>query len=169
MTKQHEYEIDIQWVGNLGQGTGGYRAYSRNHEIRAAGVPPIPGSSDPSFRGDATRWNPEQLLLASVAQCHMLWYLGLAAAAGVVVVDYSDNPTGTMVEESGGEGQFTEVTLKPVVTIDDPGQTKLAEHLHHQVGEKCFIARSVNFPIRHNVTIRHANVDVSSPSPSPLT
>lgn len=148
--KEHDYSVAVTWTGNDGAGTVDYRAYRRDHEIAAPGRPTILGSSDPAFRGDPTRWNPEELLVAAVSQCHMLWFLHLAASAGVSVVEYVDRPTGTMIEEPGGVGQFREVTLRPEVTINDPAQLELAESLHHQAGQVCFIARSVNFPIRHD-------------------
>lgn len=149
VAKEHRYSVEVAWTGNTGAGTTDYRAYRRDNEVTAPGRPMIPGSSDPSFRGDATRWNPEQLLVAAVSQCHMLWFLHLASSAGVTVVDYVDRPTGTMTEEPGGAGQFREITLHPEVTITDPAQLGLADGLHHQAGELCFIARSVNFPITH--------------------
>ncbi|MGO4858290.1 OsmC family protein [Arthrobacter sp. 2MCAF14] len=154
MTKTHNYAIDLAWTGNLGEGTANPRAYSRNHDVTVEGVGTISGSSDPSFRGDPTRWNPEQLLVASIAQCHMLWYLGLAAAARIVVTDYQDHPTGTMLEKTNGAGQFSEVILRPEVTIASPRDEDRARELHERVAEFCFIARSINFPIHHEVTIR---------------
>ena len=146
---QHHYSLTVTWTGNDGQGTEGYRAYRRDHEITAPGLPPILGSSDPTFLGDPARWNPEQLLVAALAQCHMLWYLHLASSAGVTVVDYLDQPTGTMLERPSGAGQFSEATLHPQVTITDPSQLALAESLHDRIGDVCFIARSVNFTIHH--------------------
>ncbi|MFD7010412.1 OsmC family protein [Rhodococcus jostii] len=152
----HDYTLTVTWTGTRGAGTAGPDAYDRDHVIAAAGKPDLPGSADPSFRGDATRWNPEELLVASLSQCHMLWYLGLAAAAGVVVVDYRDDPTGTMVEHPDGAGEFTEVVLAPVVTVADGSMVARAEQLHTRAHEKCFIARSVNFPVRHRPAVRVA-------------
>lgn len=150
----HRYELAISWTGNTGAGTSSIRAYSRDHEVRATGLEPIAASSDPAFRGNPARWNPEQLYLASIAQCHMLWYLGLAAEAGVVVTGYEDRPIGVMIEESNGAGQFDSVTLRPTVTITPTSDAELAEKLHHRVGEYCFIARSINTPIHHEVTVQ---------------
>lgn len=150
---EHNYAIDITWTGNTGQGTKNLRSYSRNHDITANGLPTIAASSDPAFRGDSSRWNPEQLFLSSIAQCHMLWYLGLAAQAGITVNGYKDRPTGVMVEEANGAGQFDSVTLNPVVTISADSDSAVAENLHHQVADYCFIARSIQTPIHHNVTI----------------
>jgi len=157
MTRQHHYELGLSWTGNDGAGTRSYREYRRDHIVTAAGAPAIPGSSDPAFRGDPARWNPEQLLVASLAQCHLLWYLHFAATAGVVVVEYEDTPIGTMVEEPGGGGRFSEVTLRPRVTISAESDPALAESLHAKVGDVCFIARSVNFPVRHDPTIAIAS------------
>jgi organic hydroperoxide reductase OsmC/OhrA len=145
----HFYRVTVRWTGNQGSGTSGYRSFSREHEVSAPGKPSINGSSDPAFRGDPSRWSPEDLLVASLAQCHLLWYLHLAAMAGVVVTDYSDDPIGTMTENPDGSGQFTEVVLRPQVTVAEPAQAERALALHEQVSSLCFIARSVNFPVRH--------------------
>lgn len=150
---EHNYAIAITWTGNTGQGTKNLRSYSRNHDVAADGLPVIAASSDPAFRGESSRWNPEQLFLSSIAQCHMLWYLGLAAQAGVTVNGYEDRPTGTMVEEANGAGQFDSVTLNPIVTISADSNAHVARELHHRVADYCFIARSVQTPIHHNVTI----------------
>ena len=145
----------MEWTGNLGTGTSGYRAYSRDHDVRGvtADLPVIHGSADPAFRGDAHRWNPEQLLLASLAQCHMLWYLHLAADAGVTVTAYSDTPTCIMVERPGGAGEFTSATLRPAVTIAPDSDPERAAALHDRAAEYCFIARSVRFPVHHETVI----------------
>ncbi len=149
----HNYSIELIWTGNTGSGTTSYRGFSRDHEVAATGPELILGSSDPAFRGDASRWNPEQLYIASIAQCHMLWYLHLATQAGVVVTDYVDRPTGVMVEEATGAGQFDSVTLHPTVTIAAGSDPSVAEELHERVGDYCFIARSINTPIRHEVVV----------------
>lgn len=153
MARSHHYSLTVRWTGDHGSGTSSYTSYSRNHEVSAAGVPAIPGSSDPAFRGDGSRWNPEQLLVAAVAQCHMLWFLHLAANAGIVVTAYEDEATGEMLEEADGSGQFSSVTLHPVVTIAAGGDAALAYQLHERAGELCYIARSVKFPIHHEATI----------------
>lgn len=151
--KQHTYRVNVVWTGNEGSGTANYRAYSRNHEISAAGKTPVLGSADPSFRGDPARWNPEELLLASLSACHKLWYLGLCAAAGVTVVAYRDEAEGVMLEESSGAGQFSSVTLRPriEITVDSDRQTAL--DLHHKAHDMCFIARSMNFPVNNEPEI----------------
>lgn len=145
--KTHHYAVNVTWTGNEGTGTSSYRNYSRAHVISAPGKASIDGSSDPSFRGDPTRWNPEELLIASLAACHKLWYLGLCAGAGISVVAYEDNVEGSMVEESNGAGQFTSVQLRPTVTLAPGSDLAKAEALHHEAHEMCFIARSVNFPV----------------------
>jgi organic hydroperoxide reductase OsmC/OhrA len=147
--RTHTYETVVTWTGNTGTGTSGYRDYERAHDVRADGRPVIPGTSDPAFRGDPSRWNPEQLLVASLSQCHMLWYLHLATRAGVVVTAYTDPATGTMAEEADGSGQFTEVILRPEVTVAEAEMAPKAAELHEAAHVMCFIARSVNFPVRH--------------------
>jgi len=156
MTTTHRYAIDVTWTGNTGEGTRTVRSYARDHEVTADGPAPIAASADPAFRGDPSRWNPEQLYLASISQCHMLWYLGLAAQAGVVVTAYEDHPTAVMTEEASGAGRFDRVTLHPTVTVTAGSDPHLAEELHERVGDLCFIARSVNTPIDHVVTIHQA-------------
>jgi organic hydroperoxide reductase OsmC/OhrA len=154
--KQHRYSVHVTWTGNLGQGTSSYRAYSRNHEIAAAGKPVLPGSSDPTFRGDPDRYNPEEFLVSSLSTCHMLWYLHLCAEAKIVVVEYVDEASGVMTERSDGGGRFTEVTLKPHVVIASGGDLAGAEALHERAHHLCFIANSVNFPVRCDPRIRIA-------------
>lgn len=156
MDRQHDYAVTVTWTGNRGQGTADYRAYERAHEISAPGKPAIPGSSDPSFRGDPARWNPEELLVASLSACHKLWYLGLCAQAGIVVTAYEDRAEGTMTEHQGGAGAFTRVTLRPRVTIAPGSDVERARALHAKAHEMCFIARSVNFEVAHEPEIRVA-------------
>jgi organic hydroperoxide reductase OsmC/OhrA len=148
----HDYTLTVEWTGNRGDGTASYRSYDRDLIVSAAGPAPIDGSSDPSFRGDRTRWNPEQLLLASVAQCHLLWYLHLAAVNGVVVTSYVDRPTAVLAEHADGSGEFTEITLHPLVAITAESDAGTAESLHAQANAKCFIARSLNLPVGHDAT-----------------
>ncbi len=146
---RHEYRAAITWTGNLGTGTSEYRAYSRNHEITIEGKSaPIPGSSDPVFRGEASRYNPEELLVASLASCHMLWMLHLCADAGIVVTDYRDEASGTMITERDGSGRFVEATLRPHLTISDGARADEVVALNHRAHDLCFIAASVNFPVR---------------------
>ncbi|MGV1917396.1 OsmC family protein [uncultured Agrobacterium sp.] len=149
----HHYTVKVTWTGNRGAGTSGYREYDRDHVISAEGKPDIVGSSDPAFRGDPKRWNPEELLLASISACHKLWYLHFCAVSGVVVSDYVDEPEATMVLKKDGAGNFTEAVLKPVVTLAK-GDPQTAQELHAEAHDKCFIAASVNFPIRVEPTIK---------------
>lgn len=156
MAKTHRYEVTVTWTGDRGEGTSSYRTYSRDHEVDAAGRPPIAGSSDPTFRGDPGRWNPEQLLVASLSQCHMLWYLHLCAVGGVVVTGYVDRPVGTMAESVDGGGRFVEVLLRPQVTVAAERMVDRAVAAHEQAHRMCFVANSVNFPIRHEPVVRFA-------------
>lgn len=155
--RTHRYDVRVTWTGNLGTGTSGYRDFSRDHEISADGKPSIPGSSDPAFRGDKTRWNPEDLLVASVSACHKLWYLHLCATAGVRVLAYRDEAVGEMVEAASGSGRFAKIVLRPAVTIAAGGDPDTAERLHHEAHEYCFIANSVNFPIECAPSIQVAD------------
>ena len=148
MPHEHRYRLQLSWRGNLGRGTSDYRAYSRAHEIRAQGKPVLLGSADPSFRGDADRYNPEELLLAALAACHMLWFLHLCADAGIVVLEYEDQPSGTMVVEAAGGGRFREALLQPAVTLAAPVEAARLAQLHERAHALCFIANSVNFPVR---------------------
>ncbi|CAN0645078.1 OsmC family protein [Burkholderia sp. Bmkn7] len=152
---EHKYRVAVAWTGNRGTGTSGYREYGRDHVIRAGSKPEIPGSSDPAFRGDASRWNPEDLLLASASACHKLWYLHLCSEAGIHVLAYVDDAEGTMVDRDE-PGRFTEIVLRPHVTIQAGDDRERAEHLHHDAHAKCYIANSVNFPIRCEPTIEFA-------------
>ncbi|HVE22521.1 MAG TPA: OsmC family protein [Acidocella sp.] len=151
--KQHRYAVRVVWTGNRGEGTVTHRGYERAHLIEVAGKQPISGSSDPAFRGDPSRWNPEELLVASLSACHKLWYLSLCAEAGVVVISYEDDAEGLMVEEASGAGQFASVTLRPRVTIAAGADADRARALHHRAHAMCFIARSVNFPVTQEPVI----------------
>lgn len=152
MEKEHNYTITVEWTGNLGEGTKDYRAYSRNHEIRGNGKV-VAGSSDPAFRGDASRFNPEELLVSTLSSCHMLWVLHLCAEAGIVVTSYADEASGTMQEKADGSGEFIEVTLRPRMTITDFTRIMDAMDVHDKAHELCFIARSVKFPVHHEPVI----------------
>lgn len=146
MARTHSYTATVTWTGNTGAGTAYYRAYSRDHDVAFPGKPVIAGSSDAAFRGDPARVNPEEMLVASLSTCHMLWFLHLACEAGVVVEAYEDSPLGEMAEAADGGGQFTRVTLRPRVTISR-GDAATLPHLHERAHALCFIARSVNFPV----------------------
>lgn len=149
MAKEHHYTATISWTGNNGTGTSGYTDYERSHTLQIAGKPDLACSSDTPFRGDATKHNPEDMLLASLSSCHMLWYLHLCADAGVIVTDYQDEAKGTMVQTAQNGGHFSEVTLYPVVTVADRSMAEIALELHDAAHKHCFIANSVNFPVRH--------------------
>lgn len=150
---EHRYELTSTWTGNLGSGTSGYRDYRRDVTIEIDGKPDLLASSDKPFRGDPTRWNPEDLLVASLSECHLLSYLHACVVAGVVVVSYTDRATGVMRENGAGGGSFVEVTLHPEVVVADASMIEAAERAHAQASEWCFIANSVNFPVRHEATV----------------
>lgn len=153
MPKQHKYHLITEWAGNTGKGTSGYSSYERSHSVRINGKADILCSSDPAFRGDNTKHNPEELLVASLSGCHMLWYLHFCSDAGIVVTAYSDNAMGTMEEDAAGSGRFTEVILNPTVTVTEVSMKEKARELHNKAHEFCFIANSMNFPVRHQPTI----------------
>ncbi|MBA2612629.1 MAG: OsmC family protein [Bacteroidetes bacterium] len=149
MKKEHHYKTTVKWTGNLGQGTVDARYYSRDHTISIKNKTDILASSDTPFRGDGTKHNPEDLLLSALSECHMLWYLHICADNGITITDYVDNAEGIMEENEGGGGQFKEVTLYPLVTITNADQIEKANALHSMANKKCFIANSVNFPVKH--------------------
>jgi organic hydroperoxide reductase OsmC/OhrA len=154
--KTHHYQINLQWTGNEGTGTSDYRSYKRDHLLSGLGkMLEIPGSSDPSFRGDPGRYNPEELLVASLSACHMLWFLHLCAVNKIVVIDYQDEATGIMEETEDGGGRFREVTLHPVVTVAEQEMAARTEALHHEAHRLCFIANSCNFPVKHQAEVRY--------------
>lgn len=151
MPRQHRYTVTVEWTGNRGEGTASYRSYDRDHDVRAENAPTIAGSSDPSFRGNPSRWNPELMLVASAAQCHMLAYLHLAAVNGVVVTAYVDHPSAVLETDADGGGRFTEITLHPLVTVSDAAMIQRAESLHPEANRACFIANSLAVPVGHDV------------------
>lgn len=153
--KQHGYAVRVRWTGNQGTGTSGYRDYSRDHEITLSSKPDqvLAGSADAAFRGDPERFNPEEFLLTALSQCHLLSYLHACVLAGVRVVDYTDDATGTMVTEADGSGHFTEVVLRPRVVIAPDSDRQAAQEAHEVAHRMCFIANSVNFPVRHEAQI----------------
>jgi organic hydroperoxide reductase OsmC/OhrA len=157
MQGKHHYTATIQWTGNNGTGTSHYKNYERSHSINIGNKVTILASSDPAFRGDQTKHNPEDLLLSSLASCHLLWYLHLCAEAGVIVVEYQDNATGIMIETANGGGHFTEVTLNPIVTVKEKTMIEKANELHKKANELCFIANSVNFPVFHKPLTKSIN------------
>jgi organic hydroperoxide reductase OsmC/OhrA len=153
MNKSHHYSATITWTGNNGTGTSEYKAYERSYTVSINGKAELLGSSDPSFRGDKTKHNPEDLLLAALSSCHLLSYLHECASNGVVVVEYIDIAKGTMVQDENG-GHFTEVTLYPQVIVSHEHMIEKANALHHNANKGCFIANSVNFPVHHQPTAK---------------
>ena len=150
----HSYRLTNRWTGNLGTGTSGYTAYSRNFELEGeTKLAPIPGSSDPYFRGESNRYSPEELLLGALSSCHMLWVLHLCADAGIVVTDYSDEALGEMLEHSDGSGEFSRVILRPRMKIADAARTDEALEIHQRAHELCFVARSMNFAVEHEAEV----------------
>jgi len=152
--RQHHYTSTVQWTGNTGEGTKTYRSYERDHVISKKDGPDIPGSSDPAFRGNASRYSPEDLLMASISACHMLWFLHLATEAGVIVTGYIDKAEGVMVETSDGGGHFEQVVLKPAITVSGQPSAAVRDAVHHKAHKLCFIANSCNFPVLHEPEYR---------------
>jgi organic hydroperoxide reductase OsmC/OhrA len=154
--KEHHYAVTVNWIGNTGEGTASYTAYQRDFNVEAPGKAPILGSADPAFRGNPERWNPEDMLLASISACHKLWYLHLCAVNSVNVLEYVDYPVGRMLEGDGQrKGHFKDAELRPQVIISSQSDLDLARRLHDDAHHECFIANSVNFPIRCSAVIKH--------------
>lgn len=151
--REHTYRTRVVWTGDTGTGTSGYRDYDREHEVSADGPPPLVASADPAFLGSADAWNPEQLLLAALSQCHMLTYLALCALNGVTVTGYEDNSGATMTEDGFGGGAFTEAVLRPRVRVTAEPMRERARELHEEAHRRCFIANSVAFPVRYEARI----------------
>jgi organic hydroperoxide reductase OsmC/OhrA len=154
MPKEHHYRLNTTWTGNTGAGTSNYRAYERSLTISAENKVDILATSDTAFNSDKTKHNPEELLLASISSCHLLWYLHLCSEAGVIVLTYIDEPTGTMIETADGGGRFTEVVLYPTVVVSDASMIEKALELHQKASKLCYIANSCNFPILHKPIIK---------------
>ena len=165
MAREHRYDVTVEWTGNRGAGTESYRGYGREHVISAEGKPLIPGSSDPAFRGNPDRWNPEELLVAAAAACHKLWDLHLASAAGISVLAYRDEAVGVMVEDAEVGDRMSEIVLRPHVTIRAGDDAEAALRVHHEVSARCAIANSVKCAIRHEPVIE---VGGRLPIPPPL-
>lgn len=153
MNRELQYELTLTWTGNTGSGTSGVRDFSRSHAVEVPGKPTLHMSADIPFRGDADRWNPEELLLAALSGCHMLSYLWLAAQNGVVVAAYTDHPSATLTLHRDGGGEMESATLQPAVTVLDERHRELALNMHEEAARLCFIARSVNFPVRHQPSV----------------
>jgi len=156
---EHRYALTTTWTGNRGSGTSGYRDYTRDVTIQVAGKPALLASSDKPFHGDPTRWNPEDMLLAALSECHLLSYLHACVRAGVVVTGYQDDAAAIMREDGRGGGAFAEVTLRPRVLVADEAMLDAAREAHHTAHQWCFIANSVNFPVRYEATITVARAE----------
>ncbi len=154
MRSTHQYVTDLDWTAATSEGTLSYESFSRQHTIRIAGKPDLVCTSDPSFRGDVTKHNPEDLLLSAISGCHMLTYLALCARKRIVVLSYKDRATGTMAVEANGAGRFTEVVLHPEVVVAEASMIEIARTLHDPAHKYCFIANSVNFTVTHEPEVR---------------
>ena len=156
MNREHRYALRSVWTGNRGTGTSGYRDYDRTVTVAVDGKAVLEASADKPFRGDPTKWNPEDLLLAALSECHLLSYLHACVTAGVVVESYRDEATGVMTEDGRGGGAFTEVVLRPRVVVAEASMIDAARAAHAQAHDWCFIANSVNFPVRHEAEVSAA-------------
>lgn len=152
MNRSHNYKLSIKWDGNKGKGTSDYKAYGREYSILIDDKETLHGSADPTFRGDKTKYNPEDMLVAALSSCHMLSYFHVCTLGGVVVVDYVDHATGLMETLPDGSGRFIEVVLNPIVTVADASMIERASQFHKKASELCFIANSINFPVKHIAT-----------------
>lgn len=153
MNPEHQFAVSLEWQGNRGTGTSGYREYGRVHTVAAAGKHDISGSSARVFHGDHDRWNPEEMLISALSQCHLLSYLHVATHHGVIVTAYTDSAVGTLAVDRDGGGHFTSVTLRPRVTVASAEMAERAQTLHREAAAKCFIAASVNFPVGHETSV----------------
>ena len=151
--KNHQYSAIVEWTGNIGTGTSSYKAYERSWNLKSRGKPVLACSNDPVLGGDESKYNPEDLLLAALSSCHMLWYLHLCSDAGIIVLTYLDEPEAIGEMEPGGKGKFLSATLKPSITIATGGNLEKAYSLHDEIHKYCFIARSVNFPVTYQPLI----------------
>jgi organic hydroperoxide reductase OsmC/OhrA len=155
--KTHLFRTRLTWTGNHGSGTSSSRDYGREHELSAGSKPVIPASAHPVFRGDAARWNPEELLVASLSSCHQLWYLALCAMAHIPVLSYVDDADGELETGDDGGGRFVRVTLRPRITLARGADPAKARELHARAHALCFVANSVNFPVTHEPEITQAD------------
>ncbi|MBL0286511.1 MAG: OsmC family protein [Bacteroidetes bacterium] len=149
MSNKINYKLIMAWLGNEGTGTSGYKHYKRDFVVVGEGKPPISGSSDVHFLGDIEKYNPEEMLLMSVSSCHMLWFLHLCAVSDVVVSEYSDEPTGVLEIFADGGGKFSEITLRPIISIIGQPSIEQLNSLQEKANKLCFIANSLNIKINH--------------------
>lgn len=152
MAHVHRYQAKLEWVGASRGSTATYQGYSREYSVAIPGKPVFAGSADPTFRGDPKLYNPEDLLVVALSSCHMLSYLALAARSKLEVQSYVDEATGTM-DMKDGKIRFVEVVLYPRVTVAAGSDLELARRLHDKAHSECFIANSVNFPVRNEPQI----------------
>lgn len=155
---QHDYVSRIEWTGNRGQGTRTYRGYDRTWNVVIPGKPTIACSNDPLLGGNPALHNPEDLLLSALAACHMLWYLHLASSAGLTVMAYTDDPIGIGESTPDGAGRFVEAVLRPCITLAAGDSVAEADRIHREIHRVCFVARSVNFPVRYQARYEHAQL-----------
>ena len=151
MAHAHSYRATISWRGE----TRDYKNYSREYSVAVPGKPTYKASADAAFGGDPKLHNPEDLLLISLSTCHMLSYLAVCARIGIVVTAYEDTAEGTMAIKDK-RMRFTDVLLRPRVTVEPGADVAKAEAAHARAHDECFIANSVNFPVRHEATVVHA-------------
>lgn len=149
MPSAHEFSAAIVWTGDRGEGTRRYRGYDRTWRIVTPSKTPVECSNDPMLGGDSSKHNPEDLLLSSLAACHMLWYLHLASGAGIIVRGYEDAPIGVGETGPNGEGRFLRAVLRPNIHVARGTDIAQADSLHSEVHRFCFIARSVTFPVTY--------------------
>jgi len=155
MAHTHSYNAKVIWTGAAQGPTANYQSYSREYLVEIPGKPAFRGSADATFRGDPALHNPEDLLVIALSTCHMLSYFADCARAGVKVVAYEDQATGTMAIKDK-KMRFTEVVLHPRVVISADSDVDKAVALHKQAHEQCFIANSVNFPVHHEAIVTRA-------------
>ena len=154
MEYEHNYKLTTVWTGNKGDGTKNVKTYDRSHTISIQGKPELFLTTDNPAVGDNSKLNPEDLLVSAISSCHMLSYLYLCAMEGIVITIYNDNATGIMIEKSSGGGSFKEVTLNPVFYVAEKSMVEKAIELHHKAHEICFIANSLNFEVKYNLTCK---------------
>jgi organic hydroperoxide reductase OsmC/OhrA len=151
----HTYRATLEWIGPAAGPTTSYQAYSREYRVDLPGKPSFRGSADPAFRGDPGLVNPEELLVVALSSCHMLSYLALCARLKLPVLAYIDEATG-MMDTKDGKMRFVEVVLHPKVTLGPGADLGKAKRLHEEAHGLCFIANSVNFPVRNEPSVAGA-------------
>jgi organic hydroperoxide reductase OsmC/OhrA len=165
-----DYAASVIWTGNLGEGTASYTAYGRDFTVVVPGKPELYGSADAAYRGSSDRHNPEELFLASLAACQMLFYLSLCGQHGIRVLSYESRAAGGLTPLENGGGRFEGIALTPVVTVAGGTDTELAIRLHDRAHERCFIANSCSVPIRRRLVVRTEVPESGSASmPAPVS